>query len=210
MTASIDNRHFLLRRLHSLVGLLPIGAFLIFHLWENSQSRLGAEHYNGTVVANLQGMNYLPLLEIFVITLPLLFHAGYGLAIAVGARPELRRYPYARNWLYWLQRVSGVGILAFLLAHVAMTRGWGLIDPAVHADLFGHMRGMLTQPWMFAAYALGLLLAVFHLANGLWGMGLVWGVTTSARAQRLSGYACAGIGVLLAALGLHGLIGFLP
>ncbi len=210
MTASIDNRHFLLRRLHSLVGLLPVGAFLIFHLWENSQSRLGAEHYNGTVVANLQGMNYLPLLEIFVIGLPLLFHAGYGLAIAAGAHPELRRYPYARNWLYWLQRASGVGILAFLLAHVAMTRGWGLVEPAVRIDLFGHMQGLLSQPTVLALYLVGLLLAVFHLANGLWGMGLVWGVTTSTRAQRLSGYACAGFGAALAALGLHGLIGFLP
>jgi succinate dehydrogenase / fumarate reductase cytochrome b subunit len=72
------------------------------------------------------------------------------------------------------------------------------------------MQGLLTQPWMLAAYTLGLLLAVFHLANGLWGMGLVWGLTISARAQRLSGYACAGLGILLAALGLHGLIGFLP
>ncbi len=101
MTASIDNRHFLLRRLHSLVGLVPVGAFLVFHLWENSQSRLGAEHYNGVVVAGLQQMNYLPLLELFVIALPLLFHAGYGLVIAIGARPELRRYPYLRRATGW-------------------------------------------------------------------------------------------------------------
>jgi succinate dehydrogenase / fumarate reductase, cytochrome b subunit len=210
MSASIDNAHFLLRRLHSLVGLLPIGAFLVFHLWENSQSRLGAEHYNGVVVANLQGMNYLPLLEVFVIALPLLFHAGYGLVIAAGGHPELRRYPYGRNWLYWLQRASGVGILLFLLAHVGLTRVWGLVEPAVRSDLYGHMQSLLTQPWMFAVYGIGLLLAVFHLANGLWAMGLVWGVTTSERAQRLSGYACSGLGVVLAALGVHGLIGFLP
>jgi len=210
MSASIDNLHFLLRRLHSLLGLLPIGGFLVFHLWENSQSRLGAEHYNGVVVASLQQMNYLPLLEIFVIALPLLFHAGYGLVIAAGAHPELRRYPFARNWLYWLQRASGVGILLFLVVHVGLTRFWGLVEPAVRADLYGHMQGLLAQPWMFGFYALGLLLAVFHLANGLWAMGLVWGVTTSARAQRLSGRACAALGVLLAALGLHGLIGFLP
>jgi len=210
MSASIDNAHFLLRRLHSLVGLLPIGAFLVFHLWENSQSRLGAEHYNGVVVASLQGMNYLPVLEVFVIALPLLFHAGYGLVIAAGGHPELRRYPYARNWLYWLQRASGVGILLFLLMHVGFTRIWGLVEPAVQSDLFGHMQGLLIQPWMFAIYTIGLLLAVFHLANGLWAMGLVWGVTISARAQRLSGYACSGLGALLAALGLHGLTGFLP
>jgi succinate dehydrogenase / fumarate reductase, cytochrome b subunit len=210
MSASIDNRHFLLHRLHSLLGLLPIGAFLVFHLWENSQSRLGAEHYNGVVVASLQGMNYLPVLEIFVIALPLFFHAGYGLVIATGARPDLRRYPYLRNWLYWLQRASGVGILLFLLVHVGVTRIWGLVEPAVHANLYGHMQAMLTQPAIFALYLVGLLLAVFHLANGLWAMGIVWGLTSSARAQTLLSYVCAGLGLLLAALGVHGLIGFLP
>ena len=210
MTASIDNRHFLLRRLHSLVGLVPVGAFLVFHLWENSQSRLGAEHYNGVVVAGLQQMNYLPLLELFVIALPLLFHAGYGLVIAIGARPELRRYPYLRNWMYLLQRVSGLGILLFLLGHVGMTRIWGMLNQGVHTDLFGHMQWALSQPWIFGIYALGLLLSVFHLANGLWGMALVWGLATSPLAQRRISYACAGLGVLLAALGFHGLFGFLP
>lgn len=210
MRGSIDNPHFLLRRLHSLLGLLPIGAFLIFHLWENSQSRLGAEHYNRAVVGALQGINYLPLLELFLIGLPLLFHAGYGVVITHQGRPELRRYPYLRNWLYWLQRLSGLGILAFLLLHVGLTRVQGMLEPAIRADLYGHMQDLLAQPGMFVLYATGLLLAVFHLANGLWSMAIVWGLTTSARAQRLFGIGCGAFGLLLAALGLHGLIGFLP
>lgn len=111
MSASTDNPHFFLRRLHSLLGLLPVGAFLIVHLWENAQSRFGAEHYNEQVVAPLKGMNYLPLMELFVITLPLLFHPGYGLVITVQMRAEPARYSYARSWLYWMQRISGVGIL---------------------------------------------------------------------------------------------------
>lgn len=210
MSASIDNPHFILRRLHSLLGLLPIGAFLVFHLWENSQSRLGADHYNREVVGALQRLNYLPLLELLLIALPLLFHAGYGMLIAHQCRPELRRYPYVRNWLYWLQGLSGVGILAFLLLHVGLTRLQGILEPAIRADLFGHMQGLLSQPWMFAVYLGGLLLAVFHLSNGLWSMAIVWGLTTSPRGQTLFGHACIGIGVLLAALGVHGMIGFLP
>jgi succinate dehydrogenase / fumarate reductase cytochrome b subunit len=39
-------------------------------------------------------------------------------------------------------------------------------------------------------------------------MAIVWGLTTSARAQTLFGYACTGIGALLMALGVHGLMGF--
>ncbi|SDX46723.1 succinate dehydrogenase [Thiocapsa roseopersicina] len=209
MSASIDNPHFLLRRLHSLLGLLPVGAFLIFHLWENSQSRFGAEHYNEHVVAALKGMNYLPLMEIFVIALPLLFHAGYGLVITAQMRAELARYSYTRNRLYWMQRVSGIGILLFLLLHVGMTRIAGFWDPSVGDDLFAHMQAMLIQPWMLGLYLVGLLLSVFHLANGLASMAIVWGLTTSVRGQTLFGWVCVLIGVLLAAMGIHGLMGFL-
>lgn len=209
MSVSIANPHFVLRRLHSLLGLLPVGAFLIFHLWENSQSRLGATHYNEQVVATLKGMNYLPLIEILVIALPLLFHAGYGLVIAAQMRAELGRYGYARNWLYWLQRISGVGILLFLLMHVGMTRILGLWDPSVSEDLFAHMRALLSQPWMLGLYVVGLLLSVFHLANGLWSMAIVWGLATSTESQGLLGWLSGLIGLVLAALGLHGLAGFL-
>jgi succinate dehydrogenase / fumarate reductase cytochrome b subunit len=209
MSVSIANPHFVLRRLHSLLGLLPVGAFLIFHLWENSQSRHGAAHYNEQVVAALKGMNYLPLIEIFVIALPLLFHAGYGLVITSQMRAEPARYAYARQWLYWLQRISGVGILVFLVLHVGMTRVLGLWDPAVSEDLFAHMRSLLSQPWMFGLYVLGLLLSVFHLANGLWSMAIVWGLATSTRAQALLGWLSGLFGLVLAALGLHGLVGFL-
>ncbi len=142
--------------------------------------------------------------------MPLLFHAGYGLAILRQGRPELLRYPYLRNRLYWFQRVSGVGILAFLLLHVGLTRFQGLLEPAVRVDLYGHMQRMLAQPWFFSLYLIGLLLAVFHLANGLATMGIVWGLTTSARAQALAGFSCVGLGLVLSILGLHGMIGFLP
>jgi len=210
MSASIENPHFVLRRLHSLFGLLPVGAFLMFHLWENSQSRFGALHYNDKVVGWLQGLNYLPLLELFVIALPLLFHAAYGLVILRSGRAEVVRYRHPRNHLYWLQRISGIAILLFLLVHVGLTRGYTIIEPAVKDDLFTHMQQILTQPWMFIIYLAGLSLSVFHLANGLWNMAVVWGLTTSAQAQHLFGCLCAAIGTLLTAMGIHGLIGFLP
>lgn len=209
MSASIDNRHFVLRRLHSLIGLAPIGTFLVFHLWANSQSRLGPEHYNLEVVGALQKLNYLPLIELLLIALPLAFHAGYGLVIIRSGRAEPLRYPYLANRRYWLQRVSGVAVLGFLAFHLWMTRAQTLIDPMVRADLWGHMQGLLSQPWGLGLYLVGLLLSVFHLANGLWSAAIVWGLTTSPRAQRLGGWASLGFGALLAALGLHGLLGFL-
>lgn len=210
MSSSIENRHFVLRRLHSLLGLVPVGAFLVFHLWANSQSRLGAEHYNREVVGNLQTVNYLPLIELLLIALPLAFHALYGLVIIRGGQAEPLRYPYLRNRRYWLQRISGVGLLAFLVFHLWLTRVQTLLDPGVRADLYGHMQGLLIQPWVLALYLAGLLLAVYHLADGLWSAGITWGLTTSARAQSISAWVSAAFGVLLLGLGLHALLGFLP
>jgi len=201
--------HFLLRRLHSLLGLLPVGAFLMFHLWENSKSRYGMEYYNQEVVAALQQMNYLVLFEIFFIALPLLFHAGYGLIILRSGSAELKRYPWLHNHFYWLQRVSGVGILIFLLMHVSMTRIWGLWDTQISADLYSHMQQTLGNPAFLLFYLLGLLLSVFHLGNGLWTMGIVWGLTVSASAQRFSFICCMAFSGLLLAMGLQGLWGFL-
>jgi len=202
------NPHFLLRRLHSLFGLIPIGSFLIFHLWENSQSRFGMDYYNEHVVAALQKMNYLWFLEIFVIVIPILFHAGYGLVILRSGSVQLKRYPWLHNHFYLLQRASGIGILLFLLLHVGMTRLWGFWEPAIKADLFTHMQLLVNNPLFFLLYLLGMLISVFHLCNGLWTMSITWGVTVSVQAQRLSFMLCVVIFLLVSAIGLHGLWGF--
>ncbi|MCG7957364.1 MAG: succinate dehydrogenase, partial [Candidatus Thiodiazotropha endolucinida] len=139
MKASIHDTHFVFRRLHSLLGLLPVGGFLIFHLWENSQSRFGQSHYNDQVVGWLQQLNYLTLLEIFLIALPLLFHALYGLVILYSGKGNLSGYPWQGNLRYTLQRYSGIAILLFLLLHVGWTRIWAIWEPAIKADLFTHM-----------------------------------------------------------------------
>lgn len=209
MRASIHNPHFLLRRLHSALGLVPLGAFLVFHLWENSQSRFGAAHYNAQA-ADLQQLNYLLIIELLVIALPLLLHAGYGLVIIGSGSAEPLRYSYARNWLYWWQRASGIAMIAFLALHLALTRFAGLFDPNVHDDLFGYMQQSLSQPVTLMLYLLGLWLSVFHLANGLATAAISWGLTTDAAAQHRFGWFCLGCGLVLGALGTHGLIGFLP
>ncbi len=210
MTSSIHNRHFLLHRLHSLFGLLPVGGFVIFHLWENSQSRFGQSHYNEQVVGWLQSLNYLTLVEIFVIALPLLFHIGYGFVILYGSRSDWNPYPWLHNRFYRLQRISGIGIVLFLILHVGWTRVWGIWQPDIRADLFSHMQSLLSNPVTFLLYLTGLILAVFHLSNGLWTMAISWGVTTSVEAQRYWFYFCTLLALALTAMGLHGMLGFLP
>ena len=42
----LNQNEFYLRRLHSLLGIIPIGAFLIVHLLVNHQATQGAEAFN--------------------------------------------------------------------------------------------------------------------------------------------------------------------
>jgi len=57
-------------------------------------------------------------------------------------------------------------------------------------------------------YAIGVLSCVFHFANGLWTMGITWGVWTSPNAQKRAGYIVAAIGVLFSVIGLSAIAGF--
>jgi succinate dehydrogenase / fumarate reductase cytochrome b subunit len=208
MSASYENPHFLLRRLHSLLGLLPAGGFLCFHMWENSQSRFGAEYYNHYVVEKIQSMNYVLLAEIFVIALPLLFHTVYGVVIWWKGKSNVMQYGYMRNWAWWLQRMSGFGIAAFLIYHVGLTRIWGIFDSSVAEDMFGHMQTLLSNPIAVVAYILGLALALYHLANGLWTMAITWGLLVTAKAQKQAQLASLGLFFVLLFFGLHGICGF--
>jgi len=56
-------------------------------------------------------------------------------------------------------------------------------------------------------YVIGILACVYHLANGLWTMGITWGVWTSPKAQQRASVACTLFGVILAGISLSGLWG---
>ncbi|HEX9860872.1 MAG TPA: succinate dehydrogenase, partial [Nitrospirota bacterium] len=66
-----DNLFF--RRLHSLTGAVPLGAFLVFHLYANSFSLSGPAAYDEHV-RFLRSLPYLHVLEWGLIFLPLLYH----------------------------------------------------------------------------------------------------------------------------------------
>jgi succinate dehydrogenase / fumarate reductase cytochrome b subunit len=206
--ASVLSPHFLLRRIHSLVGLVPVGAFLLFHLWENSQSRFGQEHYNTYVVEKIQNLNYVRFLEVFVIALPILFHGVYGLVVFWMGRQNVTHYGYFRNWMWLAQRISGVGVLLFLLLHVIGTRLLAIWDEGVRQDMFTHMRNLFSEPYYLVPYLIGLVLTTFHFCNGLWSASIVWGLATTPRAQKTIQVVSAAVFVVITALGIHGMLGF--
>ena len=201
-----SDRHFWLRRLHSLSGIVPIGGFLAFHLYENFQATRGADAYNA-MTRHLQEMPFAVAAEIVIIAIPLLFHGIYGLFITSTAKPNVIRNPYFRNVMYFLQRATGVIVFAFILFHYWTTRLVQLHDHE-SLDLFRQVQAAVANPWIYAFYIAGILSATFHLANGIWSFSIVWGLTIGPRAQRRMMYVSAIVFVVLSFIGVRSISAF--
>ncbi len=199
-------RHFWLRRLHSLSGIVPIGGFLAFHLYENYTATRGPDAYN-KMTRTLQELPFAVPMEIAIIIVPLLFHGIYGLFVTSTAKPNVISSPYVRNWMYFLQRVTGVIVFAFILFHLWTTRLVQLQDHE-SLDLFRQVQAAVANPWIYAFYLAGILSATFHLANGVWSFSIVWGLTIGPKAQRRMLYVSAAVFLVLSYVGVWGIQAF--
>jgi len=199
-------RHFWLRRLHSLSGIVPVGGFLAFHLYENYSATRGADAYNA-VTRRLQELPFSVAVEILIIAVPLLFHGIYGLFITATARPNVFSSPYLRNGMYLIQRVTGVVVFAFILFHYWTTRLVQLQDHE-SLDLFRQVQAAISNPWIYAFYVAGILSATWHLANGIWSFSIVWGLTTGPKAQRRMVYVSALVFLVLSYIGVRSISAF--
>jgi succinate dehydrogenase / fumarate reductase cytochrome b subunit len=199
-------RHFWLRRLHSLSGIVPVGGFLAFHLYENYQATRGPDAYN-EMTHRLQTLPFAVALEILVIAVPLFFHGIYGLFVTGTAKPNVISNWYLRNWMYLLQRVTGVIVFAFILFHYWTTRLVQLHDHE-SLDLFRQVQAAVGNPWIYAFYLVGIVSATFHLANGIWSFSIVWGLTIGPKAQQRMAYISAVVFVLLSFLGVRSISAF--
>jgi succinate dehydrogenase / fumarate reductase cytochrome b subunit len=199
-------RHFWLRRLHSLSGIVPVGGFLAFHLYENYSATRGPEAYNA-MTRRLQEIPFALALEIAVIAVPLFFHGIYGLFVTGTARPNVITNAYVRNWMYLVQRVTGVVLFAFVIFHLWTTRFVDLRDHE-SVDLFRLMQSSVESPWLYAFYLLGIVSATFHLANGIWSFSIVWGLTVGPRAQRRMMWVSAAVFLILSFIGIRSIEAF--
>jgi succinate dehydrogenase / fumarate reductase cytochrome b subunit len=223
----LDRHYFLLRRLHSLAGIIPIGLFLLFHLTTNSSIVWGywlnePAHGDAGVETFQHEVNFihdlpaLVLLEIFVLFVPIAFHALLGIWFALTGRINVATYGYGDNWRYTLQRLTGYLGVVFIFMHITSLRfGWsygGLMpsfDPA-HASSSTaiHFQDGAWGWFITVFYFVCVLALVFHLSNGLWTAALTWGLTISEEAQKRWGYVCAVVGLVLGLATVLAVYGF--
>jgi len=199
-------RHqFLIYRLFSLSGLVPVGAFLAVHLLTNASVLGGPASFQSRVdLIHSLGPLLVPI-EILFIFLPMLFHAAVGFVIIAGGLPNVGSYPYAGNVRYTLQRATGMIAFAFIIWHLIQLHwlgkplGGGSFDPH-HAT--STAAEAIAPLGVSLLYAIGVLSTVFHFSNGLWTLGITWGLWTSPAAMRRANVVSIAVGTLLAAAGL--------
>jgi succinate dehydrogenase / fumarate reductase cytochrome b subunit len=209
--SSIPGQSFLLRRLHSLTGLV-FGGYIVVHLIVNAtqiEGGVGRFDVYQLQVDKIHALPFLWVIEWVFIYLPIIFHTVYGVAITLGGQPNVEKYPYAKNYLYVVQRISAVVIVLFLLFHVLgmkglLGRSLEFVPENASMSTARHINSSL---WVaYFVYPLGIIASCFHLANGFWTAGITWGLTISAAAQRRWGYVCFGLFVFTLVCGFLALM----
>lgn len=202
-----SERSFFNRRIHSLLGVIPVGFFLVEHLYSNYAMTKGIQAYIEQVEW-IWSLPFLPILEILFIFLPLSYHAIYGLYVAYQARNNVTNYGTFRNIMFFLQRVTGVITLVYILWHVWQTRIQLLIHDFTATELAEHTASILQNPITLTLYIIGLVAAVFHFSNGMWSFLVSWGVTIGPRAQMISTWVWGIVFLVISFMGVKSLLAF--
>jgi len=164
---------FLWHKLHSLSGIVPIGAFLVEHIVSNYETVNGPLAY----AQQVKLLNSLPLVRVLewtFIFIPLAFHAIYGLFIA---------FFYIIQHV-WRQRFSGISL------------------PEHPGAAFHKVQVELANPWMLAIYVIAMIATTWHFAYGIWLFAAKWGITPGDKARKRLGWVCGLGGAALCLMGL--------
>src|SRR5579864_6044489 len=117
---------FFWRRLHSLSGIVPIGAFLIEHILFSNATAINGPAAYAHQVRFLGSLPLVTVVEATFIWLPILFHGVYGFYIWYRGETNLVSYPWTGNWMYSLRRWTGGIAFAYIVWHTYTMRFSGV------------------------------------------------------------------------------------
>ena len=170
-------RNFFVDRLGSLLAFAPLGVWTVAHLWHQLAAYESPQAWEIAVTGHV---NVATTVLVFVLVLgPLLWHTVWGIVRMFRSRPAPLQGGFS-NLRYVVQRLSAVGLLLFLGAHLYLA--WfeprflhGRPEPFAQIS-----REMRFHTPTLIVYVLGVLGIAYHLANGLWSFTTMgWGVTVS-------------------------------
>ena len=199
---------FLLRRLHSLSGIVPVGAFLLEHILLSNATAIGGPAAYARQVRFLASLPVVPILELFGIWLPILFHAGYGFYIWYRGETNVGDYPWTGNWMYTAQRWTGGIAFAYILWHTYTMRFTGVDLHQYPGASFGKVQAEVFHTPLFLFYVIGLIAASWHFAYGIWLFCAKWGIVSGEKARKRFLIVCVAFFFVLTGAGLASLTSF--
>ena len=182
----------MLTRAHSLLGVFPLGAFLVFHLHRLWPAVYGREAFIERAPHGVSRAWTIPL-----VILPLAAHAALGLRRTLrdrGAPADARLGPPA---LRFVQAGAGALALAFVLSHVVQV--WG-VERGPHASehaVYWRLWSSAGQMSTLCVYLIGISAVCFHFAHGLARAAVSFELVASARAAYRVRWVAGAVGFAL-------------
>lgn len=178
--------------------MAPLGVWTLNHLWNNLSAFRGATAWEDSVTH--YGHPLAHFATMVLVLLPLAIHTAWGIQRIASSRPNNQKYKFFENTKYLLQRLSALGVLAFLGAHIFKA----MIEPRFienHPESFANIAAQMAHHTpTLAVYILGTLGVAYHFANGIHSFCMGWGIAVSRRS--LNKIAIASYGVFLAMLAM--------
>lgn len=174
--------HLIFRRIYSVTGVIPLLLFLILNFSFSAVILFSTRETVQTLIS-FQSHLVIALLEICLITLPLLFHYFYGLLLLSNQRMNVHNYPYSANWRFVCSKVSGVIVLIFLLYQTVQLvqifsnqlLGYQYIQTLM--KLHESVTSMIVFWGVMAC-------ASFYFCNSLWEFVIDWGIAAARPSQK--------------------------
>lgn len=181
-TAPPQGSTFFRSRLGSILAIAPLGVWTVVHLWNNLSAFQGGKAWENAVTEHRH-----PAAELvgsFIVLAPLLIHTFWGIGRMTATRVNVQKYGYFANWKFVLQRLSALGVLLFLGAHIWLAKLQPRLvegHPEPFSDISHEMHHHMPT---LVVYVLGTLGVSYHLANGLHTFLMGWGVVSTRRALK--------------------------
>ena len=173
---------FIRSRLASAPAIFPLGVWTLVHLYDNLSAFSGSQPWERAVTEYPHP--FAQAMTGVVVLLPLALHTAWGIGRVFTIRLNNAAYPFYGNLKFLLQRVTAIGVLFFLGAHLWLA----MLRPRVvegHAEAFEDIaHQMHSHLPTLITYLLGTLGVAYHLANGAQTFCMGWGVVTSKKALR--------------------------
>lgn len=170
---------FWLRRLHSLIGVIPLFLLVTAHMMI-VVSHVYGNQLRAEAVTRMPGLVEGLLLGSF------LLHAVIGVAVLIGNRG--RRTLCPKSGFSRLQIVSSIACLAFMLAHITVSK----------RVLFSGIPGFIFSACFFA---MGLLSFGYHIGYGLFTFCLTWGIARGEKSLSVCRVVTVALGAAFCAAG---------